>query len=210
MSTVSDKAMRVKTRRWRDPRMWVGVLLVIASVLLGARFLARAGDTVPVSTVAHDIPAGSPLLADDLRTTRVHFDDDATASRYYASSAPLPSGAHAAQDLAAGQLLARSAVSTDTAQSVELPLAVGAAGFPVGLVKGDRVDVWAIRDRKTRTGGSSERIAADVVVLASTDDPATSGDRRVLVGLTATDDDTVGRMLNALHDADVVLIRRGR
>jgi hypothetical protein len=31
-----------------------------------------------------------------------------------------------------------------------------------------------------------------------------------LVGLTATDDDTVGRMLNALHDADVVLIRRGR
>jgi hypothetical protein len=68
--------------------------------------------------------------------------------------------------------------------------------------------VWAVRDRRTRTGASSSRIAADVVVLASTDDPFAGGDRRVVVGLTPSDDATIGRMLDALHDADVVLIRR--
>jgi hypothetical protein len=202
MSTVSDKALRVRMRRWSDPRLWVGVLVVVAAVLLGARFLARAADTVA--------PAGTPLGADDLRTTRVHFEDDSTAARYYPASFALPTGARAGQDLSAGQLLARSAVSTDAEERVELPLAVDAAGFPAGLVAGDRVDVWAVRDRRARNaGGIAGRVARDVVVLASVADQTASGQRRVLVGLSPGEDAKVADMLEVLHGADVILVRHG-
>jgi hypothetical protein len=210
MSTVSDKALRVRMRRWSDPRLWVGVLVVVAAVLLGARFLANAADTVAVSALAHDVPAGTPLGADDLRTTRVHFEDDSTAARYYPASFALPTGARAGQDLSAGQLLARSAVSTDAEERVELPLAVDAAGFPAGLVAGDRVDVWAVRDRRARNaGGIAGRVARDVVVLASVADQTASGQRRVLVGLSPGEDAKVADMLEALHGADVILVRHG-
>ena len=39
---------RLRSSRWRDPRLAVGVVLVAASVVVGARVLAAADDTVAV------------------------------------------------------------------------------------------------------------------------------------------------------------------
>ena len=40
--------MRGHRPAWRDPRLWIGVVLVAASVVAGARLLAAADDTVQV------------------------------------------------------------------------------------------------------------------------------------------------------------------
>jgi hypothetical protein len=210
MTVMPDKAARVTVRRWRDPRLWMGVTLVVLAVLLGARVLAGAGGMTDVSFVVHDVVAGSTVGPDDLATTRVHFDDGATALRYFATDEAPPVGARAARDLAAGELLARSdLLTTGRDPLLEVPLGVDSSGMPAGLQRGDHVDVWAVRDGPGQQG-DSRAVAADVVVLAAAADSATAGSReQVLVGVPDQGSD-VAAMLDELHGADVVLVRHGR
>jgi hypothetical protein len=210
MTVMPDKAARVAVRRWRDPRLWIGVTLVVLAVLLGARVLADAGGMTDVSFVVRDVVAGSTVGPGDLATTRVHFDDDATAVRYFAAGEAPPLGARAARDLSAGELLARSdLVTTGQSPLLELPLGVDPSGMPAGLQRGDHVDVWAVRDGAGRQG-DSRTVAADVVVLAAGADSAPTGSgEQVLVGVPGRGSD-VAAMLDELHGADVVLVRHGR
>jgi hypothetical protein len=207
---MPDEATRVAVRRWRDPRLWIGVALVVLAVLVGARVLAGAGHLTDVTVVVHDVPAGSTVGPDDVATTRVHFDDDATAVRYFGSHDAPPAGSRAVRDLAAGELLARADVETGPHDTLlQLPLGVDPGGMPAGLRAGDHVDVWAVRDGQARHG-ESVPVAADVVVVAATADPASTGSSsEVLVGLPAHGPD-VATMLDQLHGADVILLRHGR
>ena len=57
---------RVRPPRWLDLRLLLGILLVLGSVLLGARVVGAADATVPVWAAAGDLAAGTELDADDL------------------------------------------------------------------------------------------------------------------------------------------------
>ena len=50
---------RVRPPRWLDLRLVLGVLLVLGSVLLGARVVGAADATVPVWAAAGDLAAGT-------------------------------------------------------------------------------------------------------------------------------------------------------
>src|SRR5690606_39088498 len=124
-------ARRLGSSRWRDPRLAVGVVLVAASVVLGARVMTAADDTVPVWSLRQDVKAGSPLTDDDVTVTRVHFERAGDADRYFDGSEPLPDELVAGHDLVAGELLARSALVDPEANPVrELPLPVGEGFYP--------------------------------------------------------------------------------
>src|SRR4051812_29815423 len=57
---------RVRPPRWLDLRLVLGVLLVLGSVLLGARVVTAADATVPVWSAAGNLAAGTVLSDDDL------------------------------------------------------------------------------------------------------------------------------------------------
>ncbi len=201
-------------RRWTDLRLWLGIALVLAAVVIGGRVLAGADTTVPVPVLRHDVTAGSRLSVGDLGTARVHFDDSATAAVYFSSVDDLPANAIAAHDLARGQLLPKTAVVDDRSkQVVEVPIAVPPTGIPSGLTKGDHVDVWTVRDvsGKAKVTGTAELVMTDVVMLSVSADPSgvDSSDRQVLLALPAAADDQVAKLLESVHGADVVLIRHG-
>src|SRR4051812_3672766 len=80
---------RVRPPRWLDLRLVLGVLLVLGSVLLGARVVAAADATVPVWSAAGDLAAGTVLTADDLVPVDVRLDD---VARSYLSTATRPEG----------------------------------------------------------------------------------------------------------------------
>lgn len=111
---VSPPANRSRRPRWRDPRLWVGALLVLASVVVGAKVLAAADDTVAVWALNRDVAAGMAITASDVQATRVHFSSAADLSRYWLADQPLPTQAHLTRDVGAGEMLAKSAVSSDT------------------------------------------------------------------------------------------------
>jgi hypothetical protein len=207
---VSPPARRVSRQRWQDPRLWVGLLLVAASVVIGARLLAAADDTVPVWRLTSDIQAGAEVSPTDVEVAHVHFDESSAAAAYLAADGPLPEGLRAEHPLTDGELLAESAVGTeDVAVPRQLPLGVTAAGVPTGLGTGDVVDVWAVPppDAEGAAGGGSTRVLQEVTV-AGMSDAGPSGiasDQQVLVAIS--DDVDLATVLDQLAGSTVVLVR---
>ena len=66
-------ASRLHLRPWRDPRLLIGVLLVLGSTILGRRLVAAADDTVEYWALDRAVAPGDPVSADDLVAVRVRL-----------------------------------------------------------------------------------------------------------------------------------------
>jgi hypothetical protein len=133
---------RVRPPRWLDLRLVLGVLLVLGSVLLGARVVTAADATVPVWSAAGDLAAGTVLAAEDLVAVDVRLDE--VAGSYLATSTR-PEGRTLARAVTGGELVPRAALE-DPADLVQVALPVQAGYVPPGLVRGQVVDVYAVAD----------------------------------------------------------------
>jgi hypothetical protein len=133
---------RVRPPRWLDLRLVLGVLLVLASVLLGARVVSAADATVPVWAVSGDLAAGTELTAEDLIAVDVRLDEAADS---YLSTGTRPEGRTLARAVREGELLPRSALEARN-DLVQLALPVQSGYVPPGLERGRLVDVYAVAD----------------------------------------------------------------
>ncbi len=157
---------RVRPPRWLDLRLLLGVLLVLGSVLLGARVVGAADATVPVWAASGDLAAGTELAADDLVAVDVRLDD---AARAYLSTTTRPEGRTLARAVRSGELIP-SSVLEESAELVQLALPVQAGFVPPGLRRGGLVDVYAVADpavgATASTGGSVTPVALQAPVQA--------------------------------------------
>ncbi|SFL66581.1 SAF domain-containing protein [Geodermatophilus ruber] len=133
---------RVRPPRWLDLRLVLGVLLVLGSVLLGARVVTAADATVPVWSAAGDLSAGTVLTGEDLVAVDVRLDHAAAA---YLAASTRPEGRTLARAVGGGELLPRSALE-EPEKLVQLALPVQAGFVPPGLQRGQVVDVYAVAD----------------------------------------------------------------
>jgi hypothetical protein len=208
----SSAARRLRPGRWRDPRLWLGLVLVAASVVAGARLLAAADDTVGVWAVVRDVGAGAPLTREALVVRQVRFTDAATAAGYLRADRPVPAGAVVSRDLAAGELVPRATVGTGTGAAFEVPVVVDDAGAPEDLRAGDVVDVWVAPPEGTDGGRPATRVLTHVPVVAATRSSGPFGDaaaRQVLLGLEHDSAALLGPVLGQTATGSVVLVRHG-
>ena len=136
----SPQAARLGRARWSDPRVVGGVLLVCASVALGARVVAAADDSRPVWALTRDLAAGSTLTAADVTVRQVRLDGSVNP---YLAAGATPVGSVLRRDVAAGELLPATAVAAagrEPERFVTVP--VGRDRLPLGLAPGQRVDVY--------------------------------------------------------------------
>lgn len=174
-SDAPPPAVRARRGGWRDPRLWVGVAIVAVSVVVGARVLAAADDTVTVWAVAADVGPGQRLDPDDLVATRVRFADDDDLARYLTTGATLPGDLRLTRPVAAGELLPRDALGDDEGDDlVEVSLPVTPLRVPTSVTGGSVVDVYVAHGEADRRG-SGRRDRAD-------DEPAPD-----LAGVTVVD-----------------------
>jgi hypothetical protein len=199
-------ATRASTPGWRDPRLWIGVVLVTGSVVAGARILSGAGDLV----------AGQTLTAGDLRATRVRFDEDADRDRYLEVDDELPATLTLTRPLTAGELVPAAALGEEPADdTVAVSIAVSAEHVPTDLVRGSRVDVWVLADRtlaQRRTRGAAEPVLSDIVVLDApvvTDAFASATSRQLVLAVPGSDEESLGALLAASGDDRVRVVGRG-
>jgi len=149
-TATAPNATRVARPGWRDPRLWIGVLLVTGSVVAGARLLAAADDTVTVWSMTEERGAGTPVVADDLVATRVRFNDDETLDRYFPADEPVPEDLVLDRAVGSGELLARSAIRPrDEEKVLQVPLAVDPQRVPPDVRSGSVVDVWVSDSRSS-------------------------------------------------------------
>jgi hypothetical protein len=136
----SPPAARPHRAWWRDMRVVAGVVLIVVSMLAGARLLAGGSDTVSAWQATRNLSVGAVLGADDV----VAVSLPAGLGGAYAEGATLPS-APLDRPLLTGELvpLPGESVTTD-ARWVTVPIEPLHA--PVDLSPGERVDVWSTED----------------------------------------------------------------
>jgi SAF domain-containing protein len=212
---VAPAATRSRPPGWRNPRLLLGLVLVAASVVLGARLMASADDTVPVWALTRDLPAGSVVSPADLEARNVRFPDETTADAYLSAGDQVPSGSKLARAVSAGELLPRSALAKgDGPALVEVPISVASDDLPATVHQGSHVDVWvtpkvsAVEGRRP----TATKVLDDVVVVAVpgvTDRLAPQTTRQVIVGIPEQGAGQIGAALGATSDGHVVVARHG-
>ncbi|MGY1740746.1 MULTISPECIES: SAF domain-containing protein [unclassified Blastococcus] len=202
---------RVRAPRWLDLRLVLGVLLVLVSVLLGARVVGAADTTVPVWAASGDLAAGTVLSAGDLVTVDVRLD--VAADRYLATSTR-PEGRTLARAVRDGELLPRSALE-DVPELVQVALPVQAGYVPPGLTRGQVVDVYAVADPAAGAAGTADGEVALVVGTAPvqamsgrTDGVLSSAATTVQVVVSVEADDA-DRVLAAIGGRPLVVVVHG-
>ena len=149
---VPPVARRIRPPRWLDLRLVLGVLLVLGSVLLGARVVGAADATVAVWAAQDDLAAGTVLSPDDLTVVEVRLD---ALSGSYLSASVRPEGRTLARAVGGSELLPRAALEEPT-ELVQVALPVQAGWVPPGLRRGQLVDVYAVADPAAGAVGAAD------------------------------------------------------
>lgn len=200
-------AARAAAPGWRDPRLWFGVALVAVSVVVGARLVGEADDSVTVWAVATDLGPGDTVSADDLTARHVRFVDAGSLDRYFLAEEQLPADLRLERAVGEGELLPRSAVGTSGASdAMELPVAVETTRVPPDVQSGWIVDVYVVG------GASGQSVLSGVTVLeapAADESFAVSGQRQVVLGVTEAEAQRFFRVTGSVDGPVLTIVRRG-
>ena len=204
-------ASRSSSPGWRDPRLWVGIVLVTGSVVAGARLLSGADDMTSGWSASADLVSGQTLTADDLTAIRVRFDEGADEQRYLAVDDELPAALTLDRPLAAGELVPASALGEPLeGDTVAVSIAVAAEHVPTDLARGSHVDVWVIgEDRRQRA--AAELVLDDVLILDApvvSDSFASATSRQIVLAVPQDDEESLGLVLAASGDDRVRVVGR--
>jgi hypothetical protein len=218
----SPRASRLATPGWLDARLVLGVLLVLVSVVVGARVLSAADRSQLVWSTARDLAPGTELTADDVVATRVRLFGN--AERYLSAEQPPPVGYLLERALGAEELLPREALSAPggTPDFRAVTLNVRAGNAPPDLRGGEQVDVYltpqrpetaaaapdpaAVPDRPVAAGGSRLVLASVTVLQVPAADGFGAGSEQRAVVLRVPPDD-VAAVLSATELGRIDLVR---
>jgi hypothetical protein len=171
-----ETARRLVRVRWRDGRLWLGVALIIASMVVGSRLLSHSDQTITVWRATHDLSVGS--VPDDLEPVAVAIGDSSSG---YIRTSIEPSGV-LVHPVAAGDLLPVVALGTLDGESMRvITLPVEPLHAPVGLMPGDRVDIWATAEEASIPGASSLVEQSALVAAVTSDSMGLGGEIGVAI-----------------------------
>lgn len=189
--------------RWINVRVVVGLLLVVGSVLAGARFLAADRETTQIWSVGVDLAAGAVLGETDLEVRDVRLGDSAAA--YLLADGLSPVGQELNRPVRAGELLPAAAVGIPTEGRVVV-LPVQPDRLPAGVVHGSTVDIYLQSGRGTAEVGTTEllrEVTVQTVDAGAGGLGSVAGTVQVSVSLTP---DQARELVPRLAEGDVLLV----
>ena len=207
---ASPKASRLGSPSWLDGRLVVGVLLVLVSVLVGAKALASADSSQQVWVTTHALAPGTVLAASDLETGRVRLFG--ASGRYVAGAKPV--GYVVLRGVGSAELLPVDALSApgQQLQRREVTVPVAAGHRPPDLARGDQVDVYVTPDdkavRRDARAVAGPRLVLSGVTVARVVRPSglgSSGQDQPVV--LTVDPGQVLAVVQALADGRIDLVR---
>lgn len=204
-------ASRIQRPGWRDPRLWVGVVLVAGSVVLGASVVGNADDSVQVWALARDAGEGERISPDDLVATRVRLLDG-SSERYLGVSEQLPSDLVLTRAVEAGELLPGSALGDgDDAALLRVSIAVSAERVPGGVTGGSRIDIWTVTERDGAP--RAELVLGEALVVEAPSGAesfgSSGGMRQLVIGVPEDAADQVGDLIAATDGDSIRVVARG-
>lgn len=202
-SPASPSPRRLRGPSWLDLRLIAGILLVLGSVVVGARVIGAADESVTVWAAARDLASGTTLREGDLQLVPVRLFDAGPA--YLGGDAEL-AGRVLDRPVRNGELLPASAL-LEPADRVSVALPVSESAVPFALSRGQLVDVYATGP--DRPGGLEVTrlvLAAAPVQAVDGDDSgvlsAAGGLRQIVVSVPSAE---AGELLAAIAGRDLAL-----
>lgn len=202
------KAPRFSLPRFRDPRVLVGVVLVIASLLGTWAIVTRVANTVIVWAASKPLVSGSTIDEDSLTPVEVRLPD--SEERYVRTDQSSPVGMSVASAVAVGELVPVSAL-IDPKDLDGRVIALDIPGsLPEVVQAGAFVDIWAT-DVKNEEARPEEVLQRAYVHSVGRDEGGfTSGtDTRLEVYVPNDKLEHVLHVLAAEHRISVVAFPRG-
>lgn len=150
---AAPKASRLTLPRWLDPKLLLGVLLVLIAMLLGVRVFASMDDSVQVWALKDNMVVGAPVSPNDVVAVSIRFFSNDQAKQYVSAAKPFPGGKVATQDMRKHQLVpVASLAGQATKQLLDFPVPVKPENLPP-LKPQDRVNIVVVTD-STSSGTS--------------------------------------------------------
>lgn len=193
--------LRLRRPRWRDPRLLIGIVLVLVSILAGMLVISRASATTTVLVARTDVVLGDVLDPQDFTTAELRLAEQ--ADRYASAPDQIPPGAVATETVRAGELLPLAVIGQG--EGVQLrPVVVEVDASVAGSVTpGARVELWST----PADPGAAERAPAtrlvDGGVVRSVDEGSSLGMRSMTVEVLVPAED-LASVLEALAADDRV------
>jgi hypothetical protein len=194
VGTMSGGA-RLKRPSWKDPRLVVGILLVLASTAGVVSLLGAADQTTEAYAAREAIAVGERLTADKLHRVKVRLGD--LEQRYLTPESGLAEGAVAVQRIGQDQLVPRDSLGElDVLDRKPVAVTVDEA-LPAQAVAGSRVDVWvALPD--ARNGYSQPSLLLPGAEIAQLTPGSTAlGSARSTVVMVLVTDSQMPQLLGA-------------
>lgn len=165
---ASPKANRLAAPGWLDTRLVLGVLLVLVSVVVGARVLSAADRSQTVWAAARDLAPGAQLGPADVVVLRVRLFGN--AQQYVSGAGTPPLGYVLRRGVGARELLPYAALSKP-GQDVSfryVTVPVGRGHLQPDLVSGTQVDVYVTPQARAGSAAAASAAPPRLVVRGVT------------------------------------------
>lgn len=201
----ADRAQPKRTRVAAfDPRLAIGLALVVAAIAGVVWIVAAADDTVQLYSAREPLAPGDRVTAGDLEPRAVRVD--AAASLYLAPGDLPAAGVIVTRPIAAGELLPASATSSTDSLRLASVVVTPAGPLAASVEPGAAVDVWAARELESHQFGAPVVIVANAIVVRLVRSDSIVA-KSQLTGLEVlVPRARVARVLDALANGDVISV----
>ena len=186
----------------KNSRLITGISLFIIAILAASLIAKEANRTVYVWASATELAPGNIITAADIKATPVLLPE--SAKNYLSSSAQII-GTVVKSGVAVGDLipLAAIAITLDQLSLRAVPLTIESTDLPMGLTRGEVIDIYAIPTSDPRSIGEATLLTERVSVSAVSE-RNNSGKASVVVSLPQS---LVILILSHLADSRLIIVR---
>jgi len=188
-------AARISKPSWKDPRLLIGILLVLVSVAGVVALVGSADKTTQVYAAREEIVVGQLVTTEDLSVVKVRLDE--VEAGYITVEDGLSPGKVALQRVAKNQLLPRESLGTVDALNRK-PVAISMdEELPAQAGAGARVDVWVAMPGSSSAYGDPQLLLPGAEIAQIIPGSATLGASRSTTVLVLVTDEQMPKLLGA-------------
>jgi hypothetical protein len=186
----------------KNSRLITGISLFIIAILAASLIAKEANRTVLVWASATELAPGNIITATDIKSTPVLLPE--SAKNYLSASAQII-GTVVQSRVAMGDLIPLAAITATLDQLTlrAVPLTIESTDLPMGLTRGEVIDIYAIPTSDPRSIGETTLLTEGVSVSAVSE-RNNSGKASVVVSLPQS---LVILILSHLADSRLIIVR---
>lgn len=143
MTAQEQNVSRFKKPGLRDPRLIVGLLIIVLSVLATVGIIRATNETEPYYAASKDLGIGDRLSTENTKIVQVKLGD--VAPQYLSAQQDLAEGLVVTRPMKAGELLTPQAVTSKVSNGRRLVTLLLDQYAVSGFTAGDKVDIWVSR-----------------------------------------------------------------